>query len=424
MFTHKDCIGSTVKSKWLVALALGVTGCGSVSNPKTAGLDSLNPPGHLVSITQDGALELRWTAANAEDDFGGYYVFATKKSLSTLQALVKYPEGAAHNLGEAGIPRCEDNSPFYETFGLAAADNDCEGGASTSSASGSSLVGNSQLAADAEETVTGFVQCSGNDDATISLKKASPNLGTTTCSITKAWDPATKALVAIENGTTYSVFVVSVEDDRKTISWTSNVVEDTPSRTALSSSTAISVGADKFVVISIGESDFSGTSTLSVSSQQSCSTSAHDTSPCALRGTNGGATASGTVSTSGIYLARDAQSSSFPQRLFISTHSSSEVQLLPRGPQTFEASDGTSGNVRVSEDHAIGTAAAYPDAGTKYAVYNNQVFDILFSSGSKKYFGKIIVGDVTYASDSKEGAATLAVTVVLQPQAESIHYLR
>jgi hypothetical protein len=96
------------------------------------------------------------------------------------------------------------------------------------------------------------------------------------------------------------------------------------------------------------------------------------------------------------------------------------VQLQPRGPQTYDPLTGTK-VARIPGDQAA-AATSYPAAGTKYIVYNNQVFDFAVTQGTDVYYGKVVIGDVTYASTAATSDATLKVSVIFQPTANVRDY--
>src|SRR5437868_4492960 len=100
----------------LAAIMLAALGCqGSAGDPATLSAQDLNPPGNLVTVTQDGKIELRWLAGNGEKDFQGFYVFGTTKALADIATDIAYPSTA--DISQVGIPRCKDNTGFWEAFG-------------------------------------------------------------------------------------------------------------------------------------------------------------------------------------------------------------------------------------------------------------------------------------------------------------------
>ena len=112
----------------------------------------------------------------------------------------------------------------------------------------------------------------------------------------------------------------------------------------------------------------------------------------------------------------------FKQRLYISSPQSGVTKLQPRGPQTFDPLTSTK-VTRIPGDRAA-DVTTFPDAGTKYIVYNNQVFDFAVTQNSKTYYGKVVIGDVTYADQTNESSrATLKVSVIFQPAAGVRDYI-
>ena len=72
----------------LLFLSIGFFGCdvGEAEDPGTVKRSDLTPPGQLITVTGDGAIELRWESGNAEEKFQGYQVFAVAKDLSEITA--------------------------------------------------------------------------------------------------------------------------------------------------------------------------------------------------------------------------------------------------------------------------------------------------------------------------------------------------
>lgn len=399
----------------LAALAASTftAGCdGEKADPKTAGKSDLNPPGLLETVTRDGKIELRWSAGNVEEDFKGYYVFAMKKSDYDTKAKGKVKFPASADPSKSGIPRCQDNSPWFEAFGLPASTAECEADKATP-ASGTKLTDNGTALADSSsststeksEKLTGFVLC----DETIakggkepSLAVASPAVSTQKCTVSKLGDGKT----ALENGVTYVFFVAAVaEDDLSVVSWTSNLVSDTPSKDS-PVETPVTLATNQFATITIDTT----AKTVTLNAAQSCVTNVYTTCEAlATPNTDNPATPT-------IFISRTKSSSgTFPQRLFISTAQGKTVQLQPRGPQTYDPLTGTK-VARIPGDQAA-AVSSYPTAGTKYIVYNNQVFDFAVTQGTDVYYGKVVIGDVTYASAAANSDATLKVSVIFQPTA-------
>src|SRR5688500_490952 len=101
---------------------------GKKSDPKTVTPSDLNPPNGLVTISgsAETGITLHWKAANTEEGFQGYNVFAVKKSLADVQALPHtYPSTV--DLATGSIPRCADNTAVFQASNLPLSEADCEG---------------------------------------------------------------------------------------------------------------------------------------------------------------------------------------------------------------------------------------------------------------------------------------------------------
>lgn len=399
---------------YLGAAGVLTYGCsGEKADPKTAGKADLNPPGLLDTVTRDGKIELRWTAGNVEDDFRGYYVFAMKKSEYDVQAKGKATFPAKADPEKAGIPRCADNSDWFKAFGLPQTTAACDADEATP-ASGTKLTGDSGNATDSTssdksekaEKLTGFVLCDETTAATEpSLAVKGPAITTQKCTVSKLANGS-----PLVNGTTYVFFVVAVaKDDLSAVSWTSNVMSDTPSFDAASEKDVV-LAQNKSLAITID----AGNGTAAVAeAATNCVAGACDR--LSIKNT-------AAVSSPTIHLSRTAATSDtdggaigFLQRLYISSPSGDAVKLQPRGPQTYDPLT-RSKVVRIPGDRAA-DVSTFPDGGTKYIVYNNQVFDFAVTQGTQTYYGKVVIGDVTYASESATSAATLKVSVIFQPAA-------
>jgi hypothetical protein len=405
------------------ALSALVLNCsGSTSDPSTISAQDLAPPGYVQSVTQSGKIELRWIASNAEDDFKGFYVFGSTKTRDELQEMVAYPN-ADVEIDQIGIPRCEDNTAFFEAFGLKETDSGCDG--ALSAASTDELLpsdGMSRLMdeeSEDEETLQHYLACEEEEDAQPSLPVTASGLttGLKRCTVSHAYDPDAGELVDLEDGTTYSFIVVAVRgEDLNKISWTSNVVKDTPSVTAYATAD-ITLSTDKYRVLTLN----SGFTSVDVSSSESnCAGNTSDL--CAVAGTN--TVASGDNK---IFIARDGGSGTFEQRIFVSTSNTGNMQLIPRGPQTRDETSETP-VTRVPGDQAVENSASnspYLPAGTVLTAYTNKVFDISRETSSGVFhYGKIIFGEISYASASNESAATIEVTIVTQPKNNEIDYFQ
>ncbi len=395
----------------------------SASDPGTESKSDLNPPGTLWTVTQDSKIELRWTAGNVEEDLNGYYVFVVDASkvadASGLLAAVKptYPTGV--NLGLSGIPRCKDNTKFFEAFGFKATDKECEDDtapAAGGTTAGTTLAGGSNLQdtgtgtgtgtdTEEKEVLTGFAKCDTGSSADISLTAVPPVVTTQKCVISK--DGAGAALA---NGTTYAFLVMAARDDRSKISWTSNLIFDTPSADGLPADSKLTLAAGQVATIDLTTV---GKGTLSAAAD--CGSGAAGT-PCASISTSNTVAAPGAK----VFLSRAAASGAgdYKQRLYVSGSEEGDVKIQPRGPQTWDPLAKATAN-RIPGDEA---ASTYPTAGTKYVVYNNQVFDLEIANGGKTYYGKLIVNDVTYASTAPSSDATLNLALVLQTKPDTTDY--
>jgi hypothetical protein len=388
----------------------------SKDDPGTESKSDLNPPGTLWTVTQDSAIELRWTAGNVEEDLNGYYVFYTEASkildANGILASVKptYPAGV--NVGLSGIPRCADNTKFFEAFGFKASDKECEDdtaaeGGTTAGATTAGLTGGNMLAGDTgtatgtettEEKLTGFAKCDGVTAAEPSLPATPPVVSMQKCKIT-----------GLTNGKTYAFFVMAARDDLTKVSWTSNVLSDTPSADALPD-TSLDLVNGQFARVTIDVA----TAKATLGTVESCDDEA---SPCSR------ISAKNNVSTDAptVFLSRTAAGiTDFTQRLYISASTDGTVKIQPRGPQTWDPLLKAKAN-RIPGDEA---ATVYPEAGQKYVVYNNQVFDLAVTASGSTYYGKLVVSDVVYAGTTRTDSAKVNLAVILQPQAGSADYFK
>lgn len=408
----------------IVITAIGVAflGCkGKESDPETLTKDALNPPGYAFTVTKSAELELRWPTANAEKEFKGYYVFGSTKTLTDLKDLVAYPVGAKDKLGEIGIPRCAENSKFFEAFGFKATTVKCEGGEPEKLA----LADETTTAT--EEKLENYLQCGTNTDSKPSVPATTGvSLEIQKCLVKKAYDPTTAAQVALVNGTAYTFIVLAVKGDKYTdVSWTSNVVEDAPSSTAYTGS--IELDEEEYTTLTFTFSSASAVTAEFPATALSCPTS--NASTDIICAPFSGNTTSVTEPT--LFFGRAPAGASYEQRLFVSASSAQSgtegtIKIQHRGPQTLDAKTlggDDSKQARIPDDAPVTTD--YPDAGPKEIVYNNTVYDIeIIKSSTEKYYGKIVIGDIDYAGDAKTGKATIAITVVVQPGKNLVYYLQ
>lgn len=401
----------------LGAGALAAACSDSKSDPGTESKADLNPPGTLWTVTKSGALELRWTAGNVEEDLNGYYVFIADASKVTTEPT--YPAGVKKAL--SGVPRCLDNTKFFEQFGFKATDKACEDdtatAASTGTKTGLALTDGSMLAdstdtattTDEEEKLTGWAKCDTGSTADISLAATPPVVTTQSCVISKLAEGT-----ALANGTTYAVFVMSVRDEFKKVSWTSNVITDTPSADALPAGD-LKLANNEYIRIDLTPAS----ATAKASAAAACD--ADTSSLCDRISVNNNVATDAPA----VFLSRTKADLftgfKYNQRLYVSVSTDGSVKLQPRGPQTWDALKGGKAP-RIPGDQA---AAAYADAGAKYVVYNNQVFDFEVTATGGSYYGKLIVDDVKYASETdNKSDATLNVAVIMQPKAGSRDYFK
>lgn len=413
---------------------IAIVSCGGTEkDPKTNDRGEFNPPGNLQTITQDGKIVLTWVGANAEDDFKGYHVFGIQSTLSDLltAAPVSFPSSPDLQTKQESIPRCKDNSAFFEKFGFPATDEECESSeiveeetdSEDASPALAANLGSYVLAeddsSDSDEqedlTIDFNLACSGSDqtvaDGSLSLAATDgKTLGRVFCDVEKVFsardDAGTAQMAAVESGKTYVFFVVAVKgSDKNEISWISNVVEDTPAKQIYSDT--LSLEKEKYAKFDLDITDFTAITTPTA---QSCTASA-----CKLTTPN-----SESAETS-IYISRDTIST-YPQRLTISTSSSGKIKIQPRGAEVWTDPRDDTTQPRKPGDAAVTT---YPDAGTKFPIYGDQVFDLeITKDSSTKYYGKVVIRNVSYESNATDAKASLEVTIVVQNKAGTVHYLQ
>jgi len=420
----------TLSASIAISCALTISACSSAtsSDPATTERSALNPPTSLASWTGDGKLTLRFDGANTEKEFQGYDVFLVAKTVKTIvDGKTLYPSNAGIDPaagGVASIPRCKENTAVFEAFGFAASTATCEGGStggdSDASKSSSLRLAETTAATKVEDAApTQFAVCDENTtDKTVSLKLSKPILGRVTCTITKTSDG--KALV---NGTTYSIFVATVAEDKKNkLSWTSNFIEDTPAKSLFSASLKLTRG--NIYLFKSANLTTDGYTSYDSSITTSASTC---TELCQATKLNTALTSS---SDDGIYIGRSLDDK-YPGRAFLSVPKDGKLQILPRGPRL--TPDATTSNATVATpgiegDRAIATTTVYDGAGTLYPVYGYQVFDILVtttvSGATVRHYGKIIVGKLSVTGTPSDVSSTLSVpiTIIMQPAADRTDY--
>ncbi len=404
-------------------LCFSMLGCdkGTSSDPTTDDQSEFNPPGQLQTVTGDGKIELRWIAGNGEKDFQGYHVFGAKLTVAEVKELATFPTGADISAG-ASIPRCKDNSALFEKFGFAATETECETSISKAKEKADSVASANKdlrgarfsalnLLADddlntnkstktpkTEEPITFNLKCEGEASTNVSRAASEgKSYGVQSCVVSKLSDGS-----ALANGSTYTFFVVAVKGSSfNNISWVSNLAQDTPAK---ASTATLSLAAQKVAKITVDTTSFAATAASPVD----C-----DAAMCALTTANN---TSGTA----IYVGRDTLATN-PQRVNVS--STGDIKLQARGPQTYDPTKPDEVSVSIPGDQAT---TSYETAGTKFAVYGNQVFDIELTNGSATHYGKLVVSSLGYSAtnDKTNTTASVTVTLIMQPKAGSVDYLR
>jgi hypothetical protein len=402
-------------------LALAATACdeASKSNPATAARDDLNPPTGLVSLTGDTTVTLRWLGNNTEDDFKGYHVFMAEGDFSGKTGgtawTATYPKGA--NLETGSVPRCKDNNTLFTNFKFPESTNDCEGDTATDSGT---PTGTMALAED-EEAPLPFAKCDGKSDENLSVPVTDKVLGMQECKIT-----------GLTNGKTYTFVVMAVMGaDFDNISWSSNMVADTPANALFSGEltfpavTASGVTPAKKAHIFLAHADIVSAMTgtdLTSDNWKVVETCANDF--CSIASTTGNLQSN----PAGIYLGRFGGSK--PARIFFSapgkTDSDSDgIMYLYRGGQTYDPANPTVVATTIPGDQAnTDTDNNYTNA-TLVDVLGNEVIDIAVQNNGKWHFGKLVIDAPTLAT---AGDATseikVKVTLIVQPTAGNPHYLQ
>lgn len=405
------------------AIALVASACdkGTTSDPATVSRSTLNPPTGLISVTDKDGLELRWDAANAEDDVKGYDVFVIKGTLAALTA-PSFPKNITPTPTLAGgsFPRCKDNSDFFKTnFGFAASERDCEGDAEATTSSASTVDGQfldegSGSTTATTEKLSNLVPCDGKDDTTISLPATTPILTQQVCKVTQFWDTTQTPpkLMPMVAGETYVAFVAAIAGtDKNSMSWTSNFIEDAPNARLFDGKITIAQGKTKFFSLAKLIAFTAATKTADADwDVASCS----GDSICRINKLNTG-------NADGLWIGRrGTEDSSYPQRLLFSTPSDGAIESQLRGPQTFDPSS-TTPVPTIPGDEATAT---YLKLGTHYPIYGNQVFDLKVTSSSKTYYGKVVFFTPDPVPTAVGTDITMRVVVIMQPLADSHHYLQ
>lgn len=410
-----------------------LTSCDKAGSAKTLERTELNPPGFLYTQTLDSKIQLRFTTANVEDDFKGYYVFGAKKSLSELTALVKYPKGT--DILDTGIPYCADNSAFFEAFGLKATDKFCDTEDKTVSAEAENSFRQGFIQEETtpeetatkttEEGVTNFLSCEENADQTqenatkMSLPLTGPSTQVQKCTVSKVFDGT--ALTDIVNGSNMTFVIFAVKGDNlDAISWSSNAVEDASSKTVIKSR-GIEISEKQFQKITVSFSGDDVTASISETGT-ACDTK----TLCQVFEKNAEPNNEHTI-----WIARDDTSNNYKQRVFVSAADGSltfpYVSIRPRGAQTFDPLGDTAISRRAPSDEPLVDTAEksyYIGDGTTFAAYGNQVFDLKFDrQASGINYGKLIVESISYSGTATApGTATVTVSLIVQPGNGIGHY--
>ncbi|MFW7379266.1 MAG: hypothetical protein ACOH5I_10695 [Oligoflexus sp.] len=432
----------------LLALGLGslLLSCGGDSDsPDTLARDKLSPPLNLVTVTGDQSVELRWSAQNFESELQGYNVYVIEnKTLEEVAALgtegfPQFPEldAAGASLKNSSIPRCQENNAFFSLLGITVeSEESCTSGGSIfgfrsqdqlASVNGKMLAATTVLQEEEKVSVRqakltcydpsveenpedAEANVLGNDN--VSLPKGSGEFqdgqGIQRCLIKKTLNGE-----ALQNGVSYTFVVFAVlGSDFSEISWSSNLVEDTPAKPVFEAT--VEVPASQYRTLTLGGDPIDTTAILA--DAVACNAETF----CLVSGRN--TVASGAENA--IYIARDT--GGYPQRLFLSVSTESKLNLLYRGPITLDPIVGSDViSSRVPEDEAISATAG----GTSYlngatiAIYDNSVIDVAYRVDAETtHYGKLVIDQISYADDSASGIASFKLTVILQSKANSTHY--
>lgn len=393
-------------------------GCSDSDDPSAESQEDLSPPLNLRTVTGDGKVELRWDAVNFEEDLVGYHVFISgvDKRIGDLSAPVAptgVDIGAKHT-----VPYCTENAGFFKEFGITAE----PGSACDLDSSFTLLQDDAAADADADGVGVGAAKVTCYDpaapdtawgDENISLPKSATNtgVGVQTCLIKT--DQNGDALV---NGKSYSFFVVAVVGESfDGISWTSNVVDDTPAK-AVVDNEGLQLAAKKYVVVTFDTTALDTAITLANLTVSDCPAAGSTAQVCGVSGTNAQAT-------DGIYIARDNTSASYPQRIFVSTSTAGNIELIYRGDQLMDPKFPDAITTRIPGDEAMAAGTYYMAKGSQLSVRDRMVYDFVITVGAAKHYGKIAFGDVSYASDASS-IATIPTTIVVQTKPDTTHYMK
>lgn len=402
----------------LGALALVACDKGTTTDPTTVNRSELNPPSGLITVTDKAGVELRWDAANAEDELAGYDVFVIKADIKDLSP-PSYPTNLAKTLAKGSFPRCKDNSDFFKKFGFDATDRSCEGDAEATSATttAAKTVGGSYLAEGSGSTTTvteklaNYIPCTGTaESAGLSLAASGTVLTQQSCIVTQYWDPTTKSRQTMKAGENYVFFVATVAGtDKNQLSWTSSFVEDALNARLMDAE--LTIEATKSYNLPLAKlTAFTGTITNAATDwvPASCVPTV-----CTINKLNDQA--------EGLWLGRLGDGS-FKQRVFFSAPAGKSIEVQLRGPQTKDP-NATAGTVSytIPGDEAT---TVYDKLGTLNPVYGNQVFDLKVTTTAGVNYGKIVFYPVTDNLTDAGAAFKQRVVIIMQPLVGSFHYFQ
>ncbi|MFK7825418.1 MAG: hypothetical protein AB8G05_14790 [Oligoflexales bacterium] len=401
--------------------------CGdSDSNPLTESKSDLNPPTNLNSLNLEDSIELRFNGSNTESDFQGYYVFGTKTPWSDLQPLIKFPSNAGTDQeGNArawyqsvGIPRCTDNDAFFAKFGMGASGVACEGSGVSKSVDGEDEDSDENSANEFKNLI---LQCSNPETALdLSILKGDDYKpgALQKCLVNKVWDPSldTPAQVAIEGGSEYTFFAVSVMgSDFDSISWTSNIIAGAASSTAVNSQ-EITLNTGEFKKISF---DMTALTATVDSSPSTCTGNV-----CTIAKAN---SQESTVPT--IWIGRASSGTSYTQRILVSDSqdSSSSLYLSAKDSKVSDPGGTDPSAVTARVPNAMPNDISSAD-GIVNPIYGHDVLDFKIIHNESNYYGKLVIENISYADESGSvgnfGTATIKLSVILQTGAGVLHYLK
>jgi hypothetical protein len=405
---------SLVKTLAVGVLALVASACdeGSTGNPSTLARGELNPPSGLMTITGDTSVTLRWMGNNTEDDFKGYNVFVaegdyTGTIVTGAAWTAAYPANA--NLASGSIPRCKDNSEIFVTkFKFPVSEADCEGDtASDSGTSGDTGPG----LQDDEEAKLPFATCDGKSDDNLSLPATEKVLGTQECKIT-----------GLTNGKTYTFMVMSVMGEEfENVSWSSNLVTDTPANNLFTSEVEVTVPVGSVLFLSHTDilAALTGTDLAATNWD---STKLCTTTPVCIIGADNEETAGG------LYLGRRGVSK--PARVYFSTPTKTDsstdgIMYLYRGGQTYDPQNPTAVSVTIPDDQANSDRTTNYGSGKLTEVAGNEVIDLAIKNGADWHFGKLVINVPVLETPADETSPLkVKLSLIVQPAAGVPHYFQ